>query len=270
MAFNTAYDLDALMVPTKAAAIYHAQENSLYLPGTMIPQVRVNSGSFSIQVPKFNEVTAQQLTAAAHNVDDFTALGITADKLPINADIFAARDVVRDLGDIDPNELGRVLGLAVTKSFDSAVATAMTDVTITNTAVTGGSVDTTELFAAAAAIRGAGEMGQLFAVLSPAAAAGLMTQIGSAAYAGSDLQNSAMINSYVGNVAGIQVYQSAATPAGADGCVFGADAFRIAMFKNVDIEAQRRAAAVGTDIVASLHAGVGITDITRAYRMTTA
>ena len=41
--------------------------------------------SFSAQVPVFNKVTAQELTDAAHNVDDFTALGITANKKPIDA-----------------------------------------------------------------------------------------------------------------------------------------------------------------------------------------
>mgnify|MGYP003633664656 FL=1 len=270
MAFNTAYDLDALMVPTKAQAIFTAQENSLYLPGTMIPQVKVNSGSFSIQVPVFGQVAATELTAASHAGDDFAVTNVTAAKVSIDANIFAARDVIRDLGDIDPMELGRVLGKSVALAFDTSVSTLMTDTSITQTAVTGGSVDTTELFTAAAVLRGNGEMGQLYAILSPAAAAGLLTQIGSSAYAGSDLQNNAMTNSYVGNVAGIQVYQSASILAGADGTVFSEDAFRIAMFKNVDLEAQRRAAAVGTDIVASLHAGVGITDVTRAYRMTTA
>lgn len=272
MAFNTAYDLDALMVPTKAQSIFTAQESSLYLPGTMIPQVKVNSGSFSIQVPVFGQVAATELTAASHAGDDISVTNVTAAKISIDANIFAARDVIRDLGDIDPMELGRVLGKSVALAFDTSVSTALTSATITNTAVTGGAVTTDELFTAAAALRGAGEMGQLFAVLSPVAAAGLLTQIGTAAYAGSDLQNTAMTNSYVGNVAGIQIYQSASLGniSGADGTVFSEDAFRIAMFKNVDLEAQRRAAAVGTDIVASLHAGVGITDITRAYRMTTA
>ncbi len=161
------------------------------------------------------------------------------------------------------------MGNAVTQKFDAAVSAVLASAGITDTLTTGGSVDTDALFDAAAVIRGNGEMGQLFAVLSPAAAAGLMKAIGSQAYAGSDLQNTAMANSYVGSVAGIRVYQSANVTT-QDGCVFGTEAFRIAMFKNVDLEAQRRAAAVGTDIVASLHAGVGLIDATRAVRLLTA
>ena len=96
-----------------------------------------------------------------------------------------------------------------------------------------------------------------------------MKAIGSASYAGSDLQNSAMANAYVGSVGGIRVFQSAYMTA-QDGCVFGADAARIAMFANVNVEAQRRAAAVGADVVASLHAGVGLIDGSRAVRLLTA
>ena len=51
------------------------------------------------------------------------------------------------------------------------------------------------------------------------------------------------------------------------GFIFGKDALRIAMFKGVDLEVQRRAAAVGNDIVASLHAGVGVVDATRGIKL---
>jgi hypothetical protein len=45
--------------------------------------------------------------------------------------------------------------------------------------------------------------------------------------------------------------------------IFGADAMRIGMQKNVDLEVARRAEAVGFDVVASLHAGVGLIDAGR-------
>jgi hypothetical protein len=100
-----------------------------------------------------------------------------------------------------------------------------------------------------------------------------MKVIGSTAYAGGAMQNEAMANGFVGQVAGVRFYQSAfATAAisgvtGFKGAIFGADAMRIAMFKNVDLEVQRRAAAVGNDIVASLHAGVGLVDATRGVKL---
>jgi hypothetical protein len=269
MAWNTSYDLEALMVPTKAAAVYTAQENSLYITGGLVPMTQIAGGSYSAQIPVFAGVTAEELTSGAHDAEDFTALGVSATKVTIEANIIAARDVIRDLGGVNPADLGRVLGNAVAAKFDANVSAVLADAGITGTLTTGGSVDTDALFDAAAVIRGNGEMGALVAVLSPAAAAGLMKAIGSASYAGSDLQNSAMANAYVGSVGGIRVFQSAYMTA-QDGCVFGADAARIAMFANVNVEAQRRAAAVGADVVASLHAGVGLIDGSRAVRLLTA
>jgi hypothetical protein len=69
------------------------------------------------------------------------------------------------------------------------------------------------------------------------------------------------------------LFQSAfATPSvsgvtGFKGAIFAQDALRIAMFKNVDLEVQRRAAAVGNDIVASLHAGVGLVNAATGVKL---
>jgi hypothetical protein len=45
--------------------------------------------------------------------------------------------------------------------------------------------------------------------------------------------------------------------------VFGQDAMRIGMQKNIDLEVGRRPEAVGFDVVASLHAAVGLIDAGR-------
>lgn len=272
MAYNTAYDLAGFMVNTKAAAVYAAQESSLFLGGMTIPQIQVPAGSITAQLPLLGSVTAQKLNRDGHNVDDFNALGITSTNKTIEANIYAARDVVRDLGGIDPNELGRVLGNSVSAAFDKDVVAAFAGLTASADVGTNG-FNLDDIFDAVAQIRGAGETGQLYGVLGTAAAAELMKAIGSQAYAGGAMQNEAMANGFVGQIAGVRFYQSAfATAAisgvtGFKGAIFGADAFRIAMFKNVDLEVQRRAAAVGNDIVASLHAGVGLVDAARGVKL---
>jgi hypothetical protein len=270
MAYNTAYDLAGFMVNTKAAAVYAAQESSLFLSGMTIPQIQVPAGSITAQLPLLGAVTAQKLTSASHDATDFDALGITSVSKTITANIYAARDVVRDLGGIDPNELGRVLGNSVSAAFDKDVVAAMSGLTASADT---GTLTLNAIFDAVAQIRGAGETGQLFGVLGTVAAAELMKVIGSTAYAGGAMQNEAMANGFVGQVAGVRFYQSAfATAAisgvtGFKGAIFGVDAMRIAMFRNVDLEVQRRAAAVGNDIVASLHAGVGLVDATRGVKL---
>lgn len=265
MAFNTAYDLDSLVVATKAATIYTAQENSLFLGGGLIPMVNLPAGSISAQVPVLGAVTATKLTSASHDAEDFAAAGITDTKVTITSNIYAARDVIRDLGGIDAAELGRVLGNAVAKAFDQDVITAMGSLTASTSDSDPVTVDS--IFDAVAQIRGAGEMGQLFGIISPSQTAALMKAIGTQAYAGGDFQTEALRNGFVGSVGGVRLFQSAYVSGANKGFVFSGDALRIAMFKNVDLEVQRRAAAVGNDIVASLHAGVGVVDATRGVKL---
>lgn len=268
MAYNTAYDLDALVVATKAATVYAAQESSLFLGGALIPQVAVPNGSITAQVPLMGTVTATKWSAGSHNAEDLSALGIEATPKNITANIYAARDVLRDLGGIDPNELGRVLGQSVTKAFDKDCVTAMASLTPGQSAALDPTTIIAQLFDAAATIRGNGETGQLFGVVSPTCAAAIMKAIGGSNFAGGMYQTEAMNNGFVAKAAGITLFQSAYVSDALSGisgygAIFSQDALRIAMFKNVDLELQRRASAVGYDIVANLHAGVGLVDATR-------
>jgi len=195
MAFNTAYDLDSLVVNTKAATVYAAQESSLWLSGALIPMVNLPAGSTIAQIPKLGSVTAEVLTSADPDaLDDFTALTVTDTKVTIEANIYAARQVLRDLGGIDPMETGRVLGNAVAAKFDASVIAAMSGFTASADT---GTLNIDDIFDAVATIRGNGEYGQLYGVVSPAAAAELMKSIGAQAYAGGDFQTEALRNGFV-------------------------------------------------------------------------
>lgn len=268
MAYNTAYDLESLVVNTKAATVYTAHENSIFLGGNIIPQVAIPAGSTTAQVPLMGSVNAQKLTSADPDaVDDFSALTITDTKKTIEADIYAARHVLRDLGGIDPQETGRVLGNAIQTSFDKDVMGVIG--TLTGQEITEGDLDVAEITKAVGTIRGNGETGPLVGIVGAGSYAALMNNIGSQAFAGGEFQNSAMRNGFFGSIAGVNLFISSYLDAtntgvtGAKAAIFGADAMRIAMFKNVDLEIQRRAEAVGFDIVANLHAGVGLVDANR-------
>lgn len=266
MAFNTAYDLESLVVNTKAATVYTAHENSLFLTGGIVPMVNLPAGSITAQIPVMGSVTAESLTSADPDaLDDFTALTVTDTKVTIEANIYAARHVMRDLGGIDPQETGRVLGNAIQAKFDADVITAMNGFTASTSDSDPVTVDA--LFDAAAQIRGNGETGQLIGLVSSAEAANLMKDVGSTAYAGGDFQSEAMRNGFLGTIAGIRMFQSSYISGANKGFIFGADAMRIAMFKNVDLEIARRAEAVGNDIVANLHAGVGVIDANRGVKL---
>ena len=263
--YLSGFSLEGLVVPTKAATIYTAQETSLFLPGVMVPTVNVPAGSQSAQVPLLGEVSAT--TVSSETAGDLAAEVIADTTATIPVNLYAARSVVRDLGGIDPAELGRVLGNSVAKAYDTAVLTAMaTDLTASTSDSDPLSADA--IFDAVAQIRGAGEMGQLNAVISTSAAATLMKSLfANGNFGGGDFQTEALRNGFVGSFAGVNMFQSALVPPAHQGFIFGQDALRLAMQKGVDIEVQRRAAAVGNDVVASIHAGVGVVDATRGIQL---
>ena len=261
-AYTSGFNTDALFVAAKASTIFAAHENSLFLTGGMIPVVNAPNGL--LQVPELAAITATTLTAeATPGVDVDTVLPADT-KNTIQCDLYAARSVVRDLGNLDPSEIGRVLGNGGAKAFDTAVVTALNGLTAQATPQV---VTVDSLFDAAAQIRGGGEMGQLMGILSTADAALLMKDIGTNAYGGGDFQSEAMRTGFLGTVAGIRMFQSSYITGVNKGFIFAADAARIAMQRNVTMEVGRRPEAVGQDVVASLMAGVDVIDATRGVKL---
>ena len=280
MAYNAPYDLDSLVVNTKAATIYAAHEASLYLGGNLIPFVNVPAGSHTAQVPVLKPSASgtyaertTKLTSANHSgTDDISATVIADTKVEIPANIYASRTVLRDLGGIDTNEIGRILGNSIQSKFDNDVSSAFASLT-TQQDTSNSTLKLSEIYKAMGTIREAGETGPLKIIIAATQYQAIMSEIGSQAFAGGDFQNEAMRTGFVGRIAGADCFVSAYLTATNTGLVnptavvFAADALRIAMFKNVDLEIARRAEAVGFDIVANLHAGVGVVDASRGVFM---
>lgn len=267
--YISATNTDALFVPAKAATVYAAHEASLFLSGQLIPVVNAPNGV--LQVPELAAVTASTIGGGGIT-GDVSVTNPADTKNTVSADLYAARSVVRDLGNIDPQEIGRSLGNAVSKAFDEAIYAAVGGGGVTQQEITdsaGLTVD--ELAKAVAAIRGSAETGPLYGVISTNAYAALMGDIGGNAFAGGEMfQGEALRSGYFGKIMGVDLFVSSYlndTSTGetaAKALIFGKDAMRIGMQKNVDLEVARRAEAVGFDVVASLHAGVGVIDANRA------
>jgi len=270
-AYGSGLNLDAMVVPVKAATVYTAQENSLYLPGTIVPNINVPAGSASAQVPVMGSVTAKTITSEGTGSDpqDFETLLPSDTKNTINLSLHAARTVLRDLGGIDTADMGRIMGNAIATAVDKEITSKF--VGMTEQEITSGNLDLDEVFAAVATIRGNGENGQLFGIVSTDAYANLMSAIGSTSFAGGEFQNSAMRNGFFGSIAGVQcfvssylnntVLGSAINPKMA---VFSGDAMRMASQGGVNVEVARRPEAVGFDVVASMAQGAKLIDATRS------
>lgn len=273
--YGSGINLTAMVTPTLQAAVYAAQESSLYMGGNLIPMSQVGQNSASVQIPLMGSVTATSVTAAGGETDPGvdipnTLPGNTA--ITVALDLMASRTIVRDLGNVDFNDIGRILGNSVATAFDKAVTTTFNSLTFQAGAGAANLLTVDEIFEAVGTIRGTGETGELFGIVSTDSYANLMTDIGSTAYAGGEFQNTAMRNGYFGSVAGVPLYVSSYlndTTWGTVGkdptvAIMSKDAIRGAMQGGgLNVEFSRRAEAVGFDIVASLAAGVGLCDATR-------
>lgn len=264
-AYGSGINLDAMVVPVQAATVFAAQENSLYLPGLLIPSVEVPAGSASAQVAVMGSVTADSISAEAAPGVDFETLLPSDTKKTIALDLLAARTVLRDLGGIDTNDMGRIMGNAIASKVDALVSAQLGQLTAQE--ATTNLLD--EMYEAIGTIRAAGETGPLNCVVSAAAYQGFMTVIGSSAFAGGETQNAAMRSGFIGMIAGTPCYVSSHLNDTNTGltdtkfAVFSGDALRMAMQGGVNVEVERRAAAVGNDIVASAAFGVDVIDATR-------
>ena len=268
-AYASGLNLDAMVVPVKAATVYAAHENSLYLPGTIVPKIEVPAGSASAQVPLMGSVTAQTIDAEVGTGVDFETRLPSDTKKTINLSLHAARTVLRDLGGIDTADMGRILGNAIATAVDKEITSKMID--MNRQEIASGDLDTDEIFTAVGAIRGAGENGQLFGIVSTDAYAALLTSIGSNAFAGGEFQNSAMRNGFFGNIAGVQCFVSSylnntvlGTTLNPKMAIFSGDAMRMAAQGGVKVEVQRRPEAVGFDVVASMAQGAILVDASRS------
>ena len=271
-AYGSGLNLDAMVVPVKAATVYAAHENSLYLPGTIVPNIVVPAGSASAQVPLMGSVTAKTISAEGTGTDpqDFDSLLPTDTKKTINLELHAARTVLRDLGQIDTADMSRIMGNAIATAVDKSVTTQFAFLTGQESTATGG-LDTDEIFKAVATIRGSGENGKLFGIVSTNAYASLMADIGSNAFSGGEFQNSAMRNGFFGSIAGVECYVSSYlkdTDMGQSSknykmAVFSQDAVKMASQGGVNVEVARRPEAVGFDIVASMAQGALMIDASR-------
>ena len=264
--YASGFSLPELMVPTQAATIFAAQENSLYLPGVLIPTVNVPAGSDSVKVAKLDSVDAQSITAEADPGVDLTVLKPGAAAVNLDLELIAARTTLRDIGGINANDMGRVMGNAIAAKVDTMVSTAMAGLTVDEFDL---ATILDQFYRSVGMIREAGDNGPLTCVVSAAAYHQFMGAVAGSAFAGSETQNAAMKSGFIGTIAGVPCYTSSylndtnTSLTNTKFAVFSNDAMRLATQGGVRLEAERRAAAVGQDIVASTAFQVGVIDATR-------
>ena len=271
MAATTSTTLDDLFANIIAQARFTAEEESLMLG--LVTQYNIgDEAGKTIQVPKYPAITAADLTEGT----DMSSTTVSTSSVSITVGEVGAQVVLTDLAAMGAGnpaeELGTVLGNSIATKMDVDLI-ALFDGFSTALGAAGQEITVADLFKAAATLRNNKAQGDIFAVVNPFQAYQLKANLTNtfANPNGGDAQNTAMVNAYVGTIAGIDIYESSnVTVDGsgdAKGAVFSREALAIAMKRDFQIEAQRDASLRAFELNATAIYGVGELDDTYGCEM---
>ena len=272
MAGSTSVTLNDLLPTIVQEAMFVANERSI-MRGLVKNYTLAPTQGKTIQVPIYPVQTAASLTEG----DDFSNTAVSTDVATFNVGQVGLMTMVTDLA-VNASasnvvaDLGRLFGEAVARKIDQDLMGQFANFT---TNVIGSSSTT---ITAALVMQGITKLKNLavptdgiVAVLHPSIAydlkAALTSQGNTVFTAGAygDVANEAMRMGYVGNLFGVQVFESANAPliaGGASGdyqgAIFHRDALGFGLMRDIQIETQRRARAIGTDVVCSAMYGAGV------------
>jgi len=261
---TTLSTLDDLIVPMIAEALFVASEASIMRPLIRNYALPKNSGKV-IQVPIYPVVAAAAVaeatdlanTAISTSKADLTVAEVgvmtTVTDMAVNT---SESDVVKDLGKLFGEGIARKMDadlMALFDGFSGAVGAADAAITVA------------KIFEAVSKLKQSGvPSNDMACVLHPAVAYDLKANMTNT-FANpnpTDVANEALRTGFVGQLAGVNVYESsnmANTGTGGDfkGGLFHKDALGLAMLQDIKIETQRDASIRGTEIVATAVYGVG-------------
>jgi N4-gp56 family major capsid protein len=271
MAGSTTTTLNDLLPEIIQEAMFVASERSI-MRGLVKNYSLAPGQGKNVNVPIYPTQTAATYTEGSETEVPNTAVSTSTAQLVVSpvairtlltdlARVSAASNVVADLGKLFGEAIARKIDTDLTALFNSLNA-GFGDHT--------GQITAASIFQAVAKLKAAAVPTEgMVCVLHPEIAydlkAALTTQ-GNVAFtsgAYSEVSNEAMRMGYVGQLAGIPVYETSniafTTNAGDfTGAVFHRDAFGLGLIGDISIETQRRASFLGDDIVASAYYGVGV------------
>lgn len=161
--------------------------------------------------------------------------------------------------------LGAQAGQALAEGIDKELIALFLDAAVTQEIGSAGTNNSiTDIMKAAAMIRSNKYTGPLVAMLHPKQAYAIKAALtATTAYtANTNVGNAVLDQYFIGNIAGVAMYESALITEDnandASGCVFAPAAFGLAQRGGITMEEQRNAAKRSTDVVLTAVAGAGI------------
>ena len=264
MAATTSTTLDDLFANIILQARFTAEEESLMLGLVTRYDIGDQAGK-TVQVPKYPAITAGDLTEG----DDMSSSTVSTTSQTITVSEVGAQVVLTDLAAMGAGnpaeELGTVLGNAIATKIDKDLI-ALFDGFSTSLGGAGTEITVADLMKAAATLKNNKARGQMAAVVHPFHAYQLKANLTNTFVNpnGGDLQNDAMRNAFVGQIGGIDIYESSNLTidgeADAKGAVFVPEALAIAMKRDFNLETQRDASLRAFELNATAIYGVGELD----------
>ena len=258
---STSSTLSELYTEIVAEALFVASEKSIMRP--LVKNYAISGGGKSVEVPIYAAVSAAAVSEAAdlsNTAINPTSVTITASEVGIMTTLTdlarnsASRNVAADIG--------RLFGEAIATKIDTDLAALFTGFSTEKGPGAGSELTVQDLFECAAELKTNKAPGPYFGVFHPKQIFNVNKSLTNT-FVGRDteLSNEAMRSGFVGNVAGIQIFETSNISVdGSDdsiGGVFSQDALGLAMMQDLKIESQRDASLRADEIVATAVFGVG-------------
>lgn len=276
MAVTQQANIAALVSPIVQEALFTASEQSIMRGLVKNYNVPMNSGK-SAQVPVYPTVSAVAVsegTDLASSNGDITVSTTTAEIT------LGEVGVMTNLTDFAKNtseqnvvsHLGRLFGEAIAKKIDTDLIALFSGFSTSKGPGAGQELTIASMFSAAAELRTNAAPGPYFGVFHPKqifAVKSALTNTFNGANNLPDLGNEALRAGYVGEIAGIRIFESSNVSVDgsgdATGGIFAMDALGLAMMEDMRIEVQRDASLRADEIVAT--ATYGVKELIDSYGM---
>jgi len=272
MAGSTSATLNDLLPTIIQEAMFVANERSI-MRGLVKNYSIAPSQGKTIQVPIYPLQTAATLTEG----DDFGNTAVSTDVATFSIGQVGLMTMVTDLA-VNASasnvvaDLGRLFGEAVARKIDQDLMALFASFTTNTVGSTATTITPALVMQAITKLKSAAVPSEgIVAVLHPSVAYDLksaLTTTGNTNFTGGafgEVANEAMRMGYVGQLFGVPVYESSNVPLVAGGAagdylggVFHRDALGFGLMRDISIETQRRARAIGTDVVCSAMYGAGV------------
>jgi len=260
---TTSTTISELYTEIVAEALFVASEQSIMR--NLVRNYTIVGGGKSVEVPIYGTVSASAVAEAtdlSNTAVNPTSVTITASEVGIMTTLtdLARNSASRNVA----GDIGRLFGEAIARKMDADLSGLFTGFSTEKGPGAGAELTIQDLFEAGTELRSANAPGPYYGVFHPKQIFNVKKALTNT-FAGSgnlpDLGNEALRSGYVGQIAGIQIFESSNVAVdGSDdsiGGVFSMDALGLAMMQDLKIESQRDASLRADEIVATAVYGVG-------------